>query len=165
MNSEGSSDTEKDDEIVAMTMIKCVGGTDGNLWVLDSGASHHMTSHQEILQNLETGNFGEVKLVHGKVTKVTGKGSVIRKTAKSCGGKSIQLTEVLLVKELDGNLLSVKQMDMKGMCVQFKNCDVSKSLGEKEFLIGRLYCIVSLGSDVYLIHCEYYKVDNSTLMP
>lgn len=46
------------------------------------------------------------------------------------------------MKELDGNLLSVKQMDMKGMCVQFKNCDVSKSLGETEFLIGRLYCIV-----------------------
>lgn len=54
MNSEGSSDTEED-ELVAMTMIKCLGGTDGNLWVLDSGASHHMTSHQEILQDFRDG--------------------------------------------------------------------------------------------------------------
>ncbi|XP_047100297.1 uncharacterized protein LOC124718723 [Schistocerca piceifrons] len=69
-----SSATEKEDEeIVAMTVTKCGEDADEKVWVLDSGASHHMTSHQEILQDLEMGIFGEVKLADGKVTEVTGK--------------------------------------------------------------------------------------------
>ena len=52
------------------------GGNPLDDWVLDSGASFHTTSHQEIIQNYVEGDFGKVYLADGKALDVVGMGDI-----------------------------------------------------------------------------------------
>ena len=45
-------------------------------WVLDSGASFHITPHREIIQNYVADDFGKVYLADGATLDVVGIGEV-----------------------------------------------------------------------------------------
>ena len=43
-------------------------------WILDSGASFHLSPSKELFQNFKSGNFGKVYLADNKALEIEGKG-------------------------------------------------------------------------------------------
>ncbi len=93
-----------------------------NEWLIDSGASKHMTCHEEILQNYQQFPRPQsVKLGDGRVVDALGFGNVkLKMTFKSSDVKSVTMFDVLYVPKLSGNLFSVGAAVKRGNTVQFK---------------------------------------------
>lgn len=121
------------------------------LWICDSGATHHMTPFKDILNDFDGTLHGEVELADGECARVEGKGSVTLKISEECGGWTIQLNEVIYVPELENNLISLVQLDKKGLEMKIKNGSISIK-DDKEVL----FKAVSNGGDVYMVKCDAY---------
>jgi len=79
-------------------------------WVIDSGASSHMTSKQELFSsNHNSSSSLEVMLANGSSTQVVGLGTVSLRP-------SLSLSSVLYVPQLPSNLLSVNQLTKTLSC-------------------------------------------------
>lgn len=91
-------------------------------WLIDSGASKHMTCHEEILQNYQQFPKPQsVKLGDGRVVDALGLGNVkLRMTFKVDDVKNVTMFDVLYVPKLSGNLFSVGAAVRRGNTVQFK---------------------------------------------
>ena len=91
-------------------------------WLIDSGASKHMTCDQEILQEYQQFSKAQsVKLGDGRVVDALGIGNVnMKMTFKSSNVKDVTMYDVLYVPKLSGNLFSVGAATKKGNTVQFK---------------------------------------------
>ena len=90
----------------------------GSRWVVDSGASRHMTPMKEWLQNYRPFAFPHAILVgNGKDIKSFGLGDVVFKQGK----KTARLAGVLYSPELTANLFSVKQSTKQGFDIRFNN--------------------------------------------
>jgi hypothetical protein len=88
-------------------------------WLVDSGASKHMTGYKEILSNFETNSFAEkVELGDEKCYKIEGVGSI---SFRLESGARLHVDEVLYVSRLNKNLLSVATLEDKGYWVIFKD--------------------------------------------
>ncbi|KAL7372232.1 hypothetical protein ABVT39_012552 [Epinephelus coioides] len=91
-------------------------------WLIDSGASKHMTCHKECLQDYQ--HFSEpqsVKLGDGRVVDALGLGNIkLRMTFKVSDVKTVTMYDVLYVPKLSENLFSVGAGTRKGNTVQFK---------------------------------------------
>ena len=90
-------------------------------WLIDSGASKHMTCHREILQDYqEFPKPQSVKLGDGRVVDALGLGNVkLRMTFKISDIKTVNMYDVLYVPKLSGNLFSVGAAVRKGNTVKF----------------------------------------------
>lgn len=91
-------------------------------WLIDSGASKHMTCHEEILQDYQKfPKTQSVKLGDGRVVDALGLGNVkLRMALKISDVKNVTMFDVLYVPKLSGNLFSVGAAVKKGNTVQFK---------------------------------------------
>ncbi|KAJ1518934.1 hypothetical protein ONE63_011456 [Megalurothrips usitatus] len=87
------------------------------IWFADSGASHHMTPHKEIMKDFNGNVKGSVKWGDGQKSPVKGKGSVVLKLEDDCGGYELTLKEVYYAPDLEQNLMSERQFDEKGFKV------------------------------------------------
>jgi hypothetical protein len=88
-------------------------------WLVDSGASKHMTGYKEILSDFETKSFAEhVELGDDKCYKIEGVGSI---SFRLESGARLHVDEVLYVPGLKKNLLSVATLEDKGYWVIFKD--------------------------------------------
>ena len=85
-------------------------------WILDSGASFHATSCQEIMENYVSGDFGKVHLADDETLKIVGKGDIRLKLPNQTTWK---LQGVRHVPGLRRNLISVGQLDGEGYCTTF----------------------------------------------
>jgi len=102
----------------------------GDVWVLDTGASNHMTGHREALASLDTSVRGTVRFGDGSLVEIEGIGSVVLQS-KAKGHKV--LTEVYFIPKLKSNIVSLGQLEEggckivieKGFCNVF---DVEHSL-------------------------------------
>lgn len=121
--------------LTACTKIASLG------WVLDSGASHHMTHDVSGLIDQHT--------LEQPISVVLGDGTVhtssivgvVQLTAR------VRLHDVLYVPELKTNLLSVKQATARGAQVLFHKHDASivvqgKTVLRAEAINSELYCLV-----------------------
>ena len=107
-------------------------------WILDSGASDHMTGDASNFSefHMSTGNQ-TVKIADGTLSKVEGVGSVII-------NKDLTLTSVLYVPKLDCNLLSISKFTRDHHCVTkffsnlcvFQDLDSGKRIGSAEMYSG-----------------------------
>ncbi|CAI5714033.1 unnamed protein product [Peronospora farinosa] len=87
-------------------------------WLIDSGATAHMTPHREDLfdyKNLVTSI--EVTIADGKKIRVVGTGSV---RLTGIDGKRIRMLDVLHIPGLDRRLLSVGKLAERGLNVEFE---------------------------------------------
>ena len=88
-----------------------------NDWLIDSGASKHMTGFKESFVNLsEHESPHKVKLGDDYQYPIKGSGE---STYKLDFGKSINMKDVLFVLGLNNNILSIFSLDAKGMRVAF----------------------------------------------
>ena len=100
-------------------------------WIVDSGASDHMTGDATILDNYSPCN-GDLafRIADGSLSKVAGTGSVVI-------SKDLNLTSVLLVPNLDCNLLSISKLTQEKSCVtkffktgcEFQDLDLGMTIG------------------------------------
>lgn len=84
-------------------------------WLLDSGASDHMTPFVELLDGFSDEDGGGVYLVDGRKVPAKGKGQVYSNLKNEYGGTKIKLTNVLYVPNLEDNFMSLRRIEEKGM--------------------------------------------------
>jgi hypothetical protein len=88
-------------------------------WLVDSGASNHMTGYKEILSYFETKSFADhVELGDEKCYNIEGVGSIsfiLESRAR------LHVDEVLYVLGIKKNLLSIATLEEKGYWVIFKD--------------------------------------------
>ncbi|CAN1149827.1 Retrovirus-related Pol polyprotein from transposon TNT 1-94 [Linum perenne] len=123
--------------------------TDENLWILDSGCSHHMTGNKNLFMNINYTNKGSVTLGDNSSCKIIGIGSI-------GNGNDVILNKVMLVKGLKHNLISISQLCDKNNRIIFENlaCYVQSVLDNKILFTG-----VRKGN-IYLVN--FHKIDNSS---
>lgn len=116
-------------------------------WVLDSGATRHMTSDEKVFKMLKRHN-GSVTVANGAKLPVIGTGTVLLKpgpAGEKLSDRRIELKSVLLVPGLGVNLISVKELTNNGVAVRFDSVGVSIYNGKTEQKIGVLekghYCV------------------------
>ncbi|KAG6595749.1 Integrase, catalytic core protein [Phytophthora cinnamomi] len=127
-------------------------------WLIDSGATAHMTPHHDDLSDyadMSADMF--VTIADGKKIRVAGTGSV---GLTGIDGKRIRIVEVLHIPGLDRRLLSVGKLAERGMSVEFqrKSCviwDKSTAIasGKK---IGKAYVLECQQDTAY--YTEYSGV-------
>ncbi|CAL1399907.1 unnamed protein product [Linum trigynum] len=87
-------------------------------WVVDSGATIHVTSKREFFSSYTPGDFGVVRMGNGNLSKVIGKGEVC---LEMMNGTKLLLKDVRHVPEMRLNLISVDKLDEEGYCNTFHN--------------------------------------------
>jgi hypothetical protein len=92
------------------------GKTDG--WCLDTDATHHMIGRREFFTELDSDVQGSVKFGDASGVDIKGIGSVIF-TAES--GEHRLLTGVYYILALRNSIISLRQLDESGSCVEIKD--------------------------------------------
>jgi len=81
-------------------------------WVLDTGATHHMTGRREFFTELDSSVKGSVKFGDASGVEIKGVGSVIF-AAKS--GEHRMLTGLYYIPKLRNSIISLGQLEEKGL--------------------------------------------------
>jgi hypothetical protein len=114
-----SNEKENRKEYYLVSALSSSVSTGPKTWLVDSGASKHMTGYKEILSDFETKSFAEqVELGDEKCYKIEGVGSI---SFRLESGARLHVDEVLYVPGLKKNLLSVATLEDKGYWVIFKD--------------------------------------------
>ena len=92
--------------------------TQADGWVLDSGASYHTTSHQEIMINYVANDFENVYLANGESLNIVG---LIYVRIKQPNGSVWILQKVRHISKLKKNLISIGQLDDCSHSINFRN--------------------------------------------
>ena len=71
--------------------------SDDCIWIIDSGASFHVTPHEEFFSSYQKGDFGMVKMGNQVTSKIVGIGEV---TLDTDNGSKLVLKEVRHVPEI-----------------------------------------------------------------
>ena len=145
-----NSDFEGEDGYATafMASVESVESTNKNRcpWIIDSGASSHMTSEKHVLVNFQ--DFAEpenVALGDGRVVKALGSGSArMNMLFQATESKKAVLYDVLYVPKLTCNLFSVRAAVSKGNAVEF---DLQKCCIRDEY--GKLRGMGSLVDKLY----------------
>ncbi|RVW56491.1 Retrovirus-related Pol polyprotein from transposon TNT 1-94 [Vitis vinifera] len=107
-------------------------------WIVDSGASDHMTGDATIFDTYSScPNNLTVRIADGSLSKVVGTGSVVL-------SRDLTLNSVLLVPNLDCNLLSISKLTKEKRCItnfssthcEFQDLDSGKTIGNAEECSG-----------------------------
>eukprot|EP00795_Rhopilema_esculentum_P017528 gene17528-biopygen6440 len=136
-------------------------------WILDSGASQHMTSNKLLLINYIEFNQPElVKLGDGHTVEARGSGRA-QITMETSHNKqlTIEMDNVLYVPKLACNLFSVRAVTQKGLIVQFGHtcCWIKDSDGKavgKGRLVKRVY-VLSCETDITAAYHQSERMENS----
>ncbi|XP_038904397.1 uncharacterized protein LOC120090760 [Benincasa hispida] len=147
-----------------------------DIWYLDSGCTKKIAKIKDIFIFLDESHQNEVKSGDNKMLEVKGKGDILVKTNN--GAKRI--TDIYYGSGLKQNLLSVRQLLLKGYDVIFKDsiCEIKTENGglitkvcmtdNKMFPIKMYYeklvCFETLVKDTqWLWHCQYGYLSFDTL--
>jgi transposase InsO family protein len=87
-------------------------------WVIDSGASTHVTSRQDFFTSYTAGDFGTVKMGNDGLAKIVGIGDVC---LEMINGMKLVLRDVKHIPDIRLNLISVGKLDDDGYCSTFHN--------------------------------------------
>lgn len=113
-------------------------------WIVDSGATCHISSNKAEYSELDETFKSEIQLANGSKLKVEGKGTVKMKIVNSSSQYSMaKVEDVFYVPAVKGNLMSVQKLACKGLEVAFERdkCRILKR--------GREIGIAELDGNVY----------------
>ncbi|GBN23544.1 Copia protein [Araneus ventricosus] len=105
-------------EEAAAAVSFVVGEGEAKKFIVDSGTTSHMCSQREWFEELKPSSGTVSCAAKSSLLEVAGTG-VIRSRLKN--GQEIVLTNVLFIPELNGNLISVKQIQKAGYSELFKD--------------------------------------------
>lgn len=97
------------------------GGNTSVGWVIDSGASHHMTGHASDLVDIHDCEAVRIMLAGGEACTAISKGRALLKVNGSNPPVNLELKDVLLVPGLVTPLFSVRQAAVNGFQTVFGN--------------------------------------------
>ena len=103
---------------------------DNNDWIIDSGATRHLTPNRQILQDYRSVESNtEVLFVNGQQSNAEGQGNVELQVKTPFGIKLVTLYNVLHVPEATASLFSTRQAMNHGSEVMFSNnrCQVTRN--------------------------------------
>ena len=113
-------------------------------WVLDTGASRHITGDRSILLNPRPLD-NDIKITFGNGG--TGKATACGEVLLHSSGNTFQLTDVLLIPEATENLISIRHATNRGLDFKFsaERCEISHG--------GRHVATASsVGDSIYYLH-------------
>lgn len=114
-------------------------------WYMDSGCTNHMTNDESFFRKFDNSVPSDVVLADGTVAKSVGIGEGNLMCVDNDGRvRDITIKDMLLVPNLDCNLLSVRRMAQKGLCVNF---DASKCSVKNPD--GRVVAVAELSEGLY----------------
>jgi hypothetical protein len=110
--------TEDMSETISLLHCSTLTGTiEDDMWIIDSGASRHMTGDQAKLSNLnEKKTSYKVELGDKSTYPVEGFGQA---SVKLKSGNNVHLSNVLYVPGLEKNLVSISCLEDKGNIIAF----------------------------------------------
>lgn len=121
---------ETEEHLFAMTSSSCSG------WLVDSGATSHVTNNKSILTSIDGMCNGDVNLADGTKTKFAGRGTCEIDMMNSDGRISkAKVTNVLYTPNIDGSMLSVRKFVDKGYTVVFDPAMSEIKLKEKQIAV------------------------------
>jgi hypothetical protein len=109
---------EQIEDYVLISSLSGLVSPSEDTWLIDSGASKHMTGQRDILSSLTENNFPH-KVTLGDDYQYPIKG-VGESNYKLDSGTPMKMKDVLYVPGLKKNLLSILVLDNKGFRVAFK---------------------------------------------
>jgi hypothetical protein len=86
-------------------------------WVLDTGASNHMSGCWAAFSSIDDSTIGMVKFTNGSVVKIDGIGTILYQCKD---GEHRSRSSVYFIPKLTTNIISVGQLDECGYEVQIK---------------------------------------------
>ena len=96
------------------------GSLDDDIWIIDSGASSHVTYSKEGMTNLRKIDR-KIKIGNGKYVNATHIGTKVGEVLQNNAKKKITISDVLLVPEIYCNLVSATKLMSKGCKISGEN--------------------------------------------
>lgn len=129
--------------------LTSVQGQPSNMpWIIDSGASRHMTMDQQVFcEYKQLATPEKVSVGDGRLLDAIGIGNVrveLTRNRRNQTRKQVVLKDVLYILDLAANLFSISAVTEKGFIVQFssKRCwikDSNRSVRAMGTLVGRMF--------------------------
>jgi transposase InsO family protein len=104
-------------------------------WVLDTGASNHMSGCRTAFASIDGNTVGTVKFADGSVVDIEGVGTILYKCKT---GEHRSLTSVYYIPRLTTNIISVGQLDESGYEVWIKG-GIMLLRDEDQRLLARIH--------------------------
>ncbi|KAG8364646.1 hypothetical protein BUALT_Bualt18G0019000 [Buddleja alternifolia] len=123
----GNNENKKDDkdttavatdgDVVIICDDACVSSSCQETdWIIDSGASYHITPHRDMFTSYTSGNFGRVRMANHGVTEVIGMGNINLETNTGC---RLILRDVRHIPDIRLNIISTGKLDDDGYVSNF----------------------------------------------
>ncbi|KAM5583100.1 hypothetical protein ABKV19_003159 [Rosa sericea] len=111
------AELDESEEMLLMAYVEMQGSRREEVWFLDSGCSKHLTGDRVWFSDLDEGFRQTVKLGNNTRMNVMGKGTI----RLSVEGFVQVVSGVFYIPELKNNLLSVGQLQEKGLAILIQN--------------------------------------------
>lgn len=124
-----ATETRSDVEI---TLLVASGGIDSKSWIVDSGASSHMTSDRNAFVRFDGSVRSVITTADGRKLRTAGIGDCPIESIDDRGKTvNITLTDVMFVPELQGSLISVGKLSTKGVMTTFNGGTCELTYGDR----------------------------------
>ncbi|RVW14266.1 Retrovirus-related Pol polyprotein from transposon TNT 1-94 [Vitis vinifera] len=123
-------------------------------WVIDSGASFHVTSRADFFTSYSQGDFGNVRMGNEDVSKIVGMGDICLETNTGC---KLLLRDVRHVPDIRLNLISTGKLDDEGYNNNFSDGKWKLSKGSLVVAKGKKTC------SLYTVQAKICKCVVNTL--
>ena len=143
-------EVDKDEELLLMAYVEKLDAKRSDAWFIDSGCSNHMCGDKGMFSNLVEELRHSVKCGNNTRMTVAGKGSV----KLMFNGLSFVIRDVYYVPELRNNLLSVGQLQEKGVAIVINNGSCSMYHPDKRLIAhtkmssNRMFVLINDSSSV-----------------
>lgn len=115
-----------------ITLAVTSGKIGSKSWLIDSGASSHLTSDRSAFVKIDESVRSVVTTAGGNKLRTAGVGDCVIKSVDARGRKvNITLTDVLFVPRLEGSLISVGKLSEKGVLTTFNGGKCELLRGDK----------------------------------
>ncbi|CAL5371264.1 unnamed protein product [Camellia sinensis] len=165
-----SEDRGEEEEMLLVSYVEMTGARREDVWFVDSGCSNHMCGDKSLFCDLNEDFRQRVKLGNNTRMAVLGKGTV----RLTVSGFTHVVSEVFFVPELKNNLLSIGQLQERGLAILIQHGKLKIYHPEKGLIIqtemttNRMFvllanslspkpaCLYTSTQDLaHLWHCRY----------
>lgn len=121
----------------AVTMIVSNNSIHQSSWLLDSGASSHISNNIIFFEEIDNTYTSKVRVANGQICQVYGIGKGKIECCNEKGEKSmLRLDNVLYVPDFESGLISIGALAKKRYQIRVKNHKMTISKDEHEIAIG-----------------------------